>query len=699
MKNLYLSLSLIITILSLTIKAQSPVYFDPAACEATVNPNDSIEVYSVLHNATEDTVEFFFPGYTSRGQGGPDSFGYTWIDSDEDGGPNWEWTDISETGTLIEGLGDDNVIGPFEMPFDFPFYGQPKNHFWVSANGCVSFNEQLLTFENSPIPTNSNYIDFIAWFWDDLMIDTAISRVYYQNYEEKTVVQFTKMVHYPGSESFISGQVIMTVNGAIFIRYRMVSQDFETTSATVGLQSGNTEMGLQVAYNQEYVHSEMALRFDLHRNFITTVHPSTLTLMPGGQEHIWITYSSVGYTPGTYEQELQCNTSLHDLAPQIFLHNVMHVANTEQAGFKGYVTDAATGYAINDVNVQAGDHSVYSNGNGYYELPLDQGSYNVTFSREGYQTRIIEDTTALPGYSILDVTLEPVNPTYFLVGRVYAGDNYIESGFAYGYRLVEDTVVAIYAEMVGPEGWYEFTGLAAGHYIVKAEPSPSSIYYGDYLPTYYGDVLHWEDAAIIELAGSTDGKHIHLVPVTNAPEGPGSISGTIEGDSSSATIPIILRTTDLQTAVMTYSSTDGSFRFTDLGYGSYEVFAEFPGKTTTPQNIVLDEVNQAVEGIDMMILQNEIIFLGIEESDVFENVPVIYPNPVKDLINVMINLKKPSMVNISLSDPAGRIASEETYQVINQKNIMIDAISLPKGIYLLKITADKETIVNKIVKN
>jgi hypothetical protein len=696
MKNLYLSLSLIITILSLTIKAQSPVYFDPAACEATVNPNDSIEVYSVLHNATDDTVEFFFPGYTSRGQGGPDSYGYSWIDSDEDGGPNWEWTDISETGTLIEGLGDDNVIGPFEMPFNFPFYGQPKNHFWVSANGCISFNEQFLTFVNSPIPTNSNYIDFIAWFWDDLMIDTEISRVYYQNYEEKTVVQFTKMVHYPGSESFITGQVIMTVNGAIFIRYRMVSQDFETTSATVGLQSGNPEMGLQVAYNQEYVHSEMAVRFDLHRNFITTVHPATLTLMPGTQEHIWITYSSVGFEPGTYEQELQCNTSLHDLAPQIFLHNVMHVANTEQAGFKGYVTDAATGYAINDVQVLVGDHNVYTNGNGYYELPLDAGSYNVHFVREGYQSVIVEDTTAVAGFSLLDVQMEP-NSVYVLAGRVYAGDNFIESGFAYGYKLVEGTVVDIYADMVDAEGHYAFDGLAAGHYIVKAEPSPSSIYYGDYLPTYYGDVLHWEDAAIIELNGSTDGKHIHLIPVTNAPEGPGSISGTITGSDSSANIPIILRTADKQTAIMTYSSTDGSYSFTNLAYGTYEVFAEIMGKSVVPKPVVLDETSPSAEGIDMSILENEIIF-GIEESDVFENVPVIYPNPVKDMINVMIDLKKPSLVNIDITDPAGRIVYNESYNITDQKNIKIDVKTLPRGIYFLRFGANGEMISKKIIK-
>ena len=65
MKNIYLKLifSVFTIITSLNLIAQSPLYFDPWACEATLNPNDSIEVYSVLKNASDDTVEFSFPDY------------------------------------------------------------------------------------------------------------------------------------------------------------------------------------------------------------------------------------------------------------------------------------------------------------------------------------------------------------------------------------------------------------------------------------------------------------------------------------------------------------------------------------------------------------------------------------------------------------------------------------------------------------
>lgn len=695
MKKLYL---LLILTLGFTALRSQEQFFDPSVLEETLDPNDTAVLYTLLHNYSEtDTLEFNFPQYSGDDQGGPDGFGYTWIDSDEPEGPDYAWTEISETGTLVEGLGDDIVVGPFNIGFTFPFYGQSKSHFWIQSNGCISFNDDLVSFANYPIPTNNSNLDFIAWFWDDLTIDTGFTSVYYKTIEDMTVIQFNKMTHYPGTEEWITAQVVLKHNGTIFIRYKQIRENFPVDNGTVGLQSGEGDLGLQVVYNEPYLHSEMAIRFDLNRYFIISVQPAIGYLPPSSQEHIWITYSSTGFEPGSYEQELKCLFNRPDHSYE-FVHNVMHVTNPNQAGFKGYVTRADNGEPINDVKVIAGEQYVYTNGDGYYELPLEHGNYNVKFLRSGFQTLIVEDTIAMPGYSILDVELEGF---YFIAGRVFAGEPHIETGFAYGYKMIEGTVVDVFAEMVGELGWYEFSGLGTAQYIVKAEPSPNSMYYGDFLPTYYGDVLHWENATVIPLPESTESAHIHLVAATTAPLGPGSISGTISneaGRSRAANIPVILRSTEPEANYMTYSSSNGSYLFSGLALGSYTIFAEIPGKTITPKPITLDESHNSVSGIDMIIMEDQIIFAETGIADIFVTSPIIYPNPLKDQVNIFIDPVQPVTLLISVTDITGRTLIKEEHQVTGTETIILDASELARGIYGLNIEGMNVSISGKIVK-
>ena len=57
-----------------------------------------------------------------RHSGGPDSFGYVFIDSNEPDGPQFDY--INFDGEIITDMGDDDYRGPIQLPFEFLYYGE-----------------------------------------------------------------------------------------------------------------------------------------------------------------------------------------------------------------------------------------------------------------------------------------------------------------------------------------------------------------------------------------------------------------------------------------------------------------------------------------------------------------------------------------------------------------------------------------------
>lgn len=103
------------------------------------------------------------------GTGGPDAYGYTWIDSDEPGGPVLNWIDITGTGTLVTGLGDDNYVGPFDIGFPFHYYWYDVTQYYIGSNGYLKFGSPYNMAQPFPatIPMASAPNDFVGVYIAD----------------------------------------------------------------------------------------------------------------------------------------------------------------------------------------------------------------------------------------------------------------------------------------------------------------------------------------------------------------------------------------------------------------------------------------------------------------------------------------------------------------------------------------------------
>jgi hypothetical protein len=66
-----------------------------------------------------------------------DEFGYSCTDSNEPGGPTYNFEDISATGNEIF-LSDDDVSAPIALGFMFNFYEEDYSDIYVSSNGFLT---------------------------------------------------------------------------------------------------------------------------------------------------------------------------------------------------------------------------------------------------------------------------------------------------------------------------------------------------------------------------------------------------------------------------------------------------------------------------------------------------------------------------------------------------------------------------------
>jgi len=193
----------------------------------------------------------------SRGSGGPDAFGYTWIDSDDPNGPVYDWVEINGIGEDMGG-GDDSNLGPFDLGFEFSYYGVPFSSIRVCTNGWLSFTSTDTDYTNQGIPLTDEPNNLLAPFWDDMDVVSGGHIYYYADAaNQRFIVEWDAVQHYPSGnpETF---QVILSADHSIVYQYKTVDID---NGCTIGIENGEGTDGLQVVFNAPYLHDEMAILF------------------------------------------------------------------------------------------------------------------------------------------------------------------------------------------------------------------------------------------------------------------------------------------------------------------------------------------------------------------------------------------------------------------------------------------------------
>jgi len=247
--------------------------------------------------------------------GGPDAFGYTWMDSNEPGGPAVAFQDIAATGTpvttwtVVPGFpGADEGYVDRALPFPFPYYGGARNSVRVSANGFIHFSSFAgESWSNLAVPSTSLPNSVIAPFWDDLDGSTAAGGTVHTGTipDGRFVIQYTNWPRWNQASS-MTFQILLSPSGTIEFQYANMTGTLN--SATVGIENDAGTTGLPVAFNSTYVASNKAVRFVPPVTWVT-VAPGSGNVAPGASTNLTLTFDADGLAAGLYEADLVVGTN------------------------------------------------------------------------------------------------------------------------------------------------------------------------------------------------------------------------------------------------------------------------------------------------------------------------------------------------------------------------------------------------------
>jgi len=253
--------------------------------------------------------------------------------------------------------------------------------------------------------------------------------------------------------------------------------------------------------------------------------------------------------------------------------------------------------------------------------------------------------------------------------------------------------------LLDSSGVFLFPYVPNGAYVLYAIP----LNYSGYLPTYYGDVIVWDDAAIIELGEANNPYNINLVPIDMSQnQGNGTISGliTVSAERSGMVdkVKVLLFNQNYQAMGFTNVHADGTFSFDNLADGTYYIYPELPGMKSGYIRVDLTESHNHA---DVFLNMTEDSILGASEIPSVSVSAVMYPNPAVHQTTLAVNSDRSTNVSVTVYDISGR-AVQSMQAILNpgNNNIVIPVSQLQQGIYFIRlITGEGEQLNQRLIKN
>lgn len=283
---------------------------------------------------------------------------------------------------------------------------------------------------------------------------------------------------------------------------------------------------------------------------------------------------------------------------------------------------------------------------------------------------------------------------FHLGGHAFTQYFPVDVGLAYLYLVDSvDQYIPVDTVQIDTLGFYIFYQIPVGDYVIKTQPDKDSEYYGEMMPTYYGNVMYWNNAEIIHHNNTNWEYDIHMMHLEYLPNGDCSLDGNVTyGNLGSSILEIPAENVDLylfdnnnNLLASHYSNEEGFFGFCELHTGTYWIYPEITGMDCDTLQINLNDENPNATGIEIVIGPNgpDFIFDNKLENNIISN---LFPNPTNSNINVEFDLDNNEIIFAEILDIQGRkVFSQQAENFVLNGKLSINVSSLKKGTYILNL--------------
>ncbi|WP_338394845.1 T9SS type A sorting domain-containing protein [Fulvitalea axinellae] len=125
---------------------------------------------------------------------------------------------------------------------------------------------------------------------------------------------------------------------------------------------------------------------------------------------------------------------------------------------------------------------------------------------------------------------------------------------------------------------------------------------------------------------------------------------------------------------------------------------EFSKKSTNTSELDFGLSSSTMENVAFDESMNELL-IGLQKTNLPPSTSVhVYPNPVSDIVNFVVNLANASKASVSIINAQGQtVLNSSSEHHSKQHNISLNRIDLPNGIYLYKVKSVGQSFTGKVI--